>query len=511
MQILAAAVHILVPLMVACSTGPADFDAQCGAGECRQEGGAVLLQVTSDSAGRKARLGEKAASAVTSKAAAKAEVATEHGDAAQSASSTQLSQYTKLKQKLAKSKESADIMKKIDAALDADIKGADGKKAEGAATPSANDARSLDDVLKVVDAKQQNRPEVSLLEAGSERARPQGIDTRRDLQDEEQSDENDVEQEDAVEEEGSDGDEPDDEDVQSKDDGQEGDDTEEDADDVDEDEAATDTADDQADLGAASRKQSAGIENDEEDSEDSEETSVVQKDDEVSAKPRRKKLALMAVMDMLEAERAPLNEDGYVDVANSRSNRRMERFVERLADEMSLMIVDEGGLKGLVPYYSGQKATQSFESLQAELLSTARMTDGWVSRKHKKRRKERMHTEANLLQTDASQHKAHHSAESSRPALSLLSAVRAVHKVPDLAVAVFGSRTIVLGCTMALIIALICVDEKKRSAKGMEYEDPLNMSPTPPPCKEDPIVTANLKLLRGGKDAFSGPMQKQLS
>jgi len=221
-----------------------------------------------------------------------------------------------------------------------------------------------------------------------------------------------------------------------------------------------------------------------------------------AAKKARRKLSLMAVVDVMKADRAPLNENGYLDIVEARSNRRMERFVERLASEMSLVVVDVGGLKGMVPFYSGQKATQSLEALQAELLSTARMTDGWL----KKTGRSRPVHDHILLQTDAVESQAadvemSSNASSAGPVsmLAMSAVVRAVHKVPDIAVGLIGSRTIVLLCTVGLLLCLFCIDERKRKGKGLNYEDLLNLSPEPPPVKEDPRVTASLKILRGVK------------
>lgn len=80
-----------------------------------------------------------------------------------------------------------------------------------------------------------------------------------------------------------------------------------------------------------------------------------------------------------------LNEKGYLSVVRQRSNAKMTNFVKRLAADMSLEIVDPGGLNGMVPFYSGQKAKQSFSALQAELLSTARLGRGWLVKKGQKK------------------------------------------------------------------------------------------------------------------------------
>jgi len=45
----------------------------------------------------------------------------------------------------------------------------------------------------------------------------------------------------------------------------------------------------------------------------------------------------------------------------------MEAFITRAIDDRGLIVVDEGALKGVVPYYSGAKATQSWKALSKEL------------------------------------------------------------------------------------------------------------------------------------------------
>lgn len=99
--------------------------------------------------------------------------------------------------------------------------------------------------------------------------------------------------------------------------------------------------------------------------------------DEESAK----QLSLLSVLDVKEADSVALNEDGYMTLAASRNNRKMERFVERIISKLNLEVVDEGGLKGMVPYYSGVKAKQSFEALRIELQTSARKPDSWVARR----------------------------------------------------------------------------------------------------------------------------------
>lgn len=250
-------------------------------------------------------------------------------------------------------------------------------------------------------------------------------------------------------------------------------------------------------------------------------------DDGVAEDPQ---ISLMEVMDLVKVDREPLNEKGYLGVAGLRSDRKMERFVSRLAGEMKLHIVDVGGLKGTVPYYSGRKATQSFAALKTELLHASKMRDGWLVRHglHHKARKRTTHalpllevtkkrkqrrTKGNLLQTSgaitkktksratrARKRGRESSEDDDGQDVSLLSfastkALKAVHEVPDVVVGLFGSRAIIVICSIVVLSFLFCVDDKKAYT---ECEDPLDTSPTPPPL-EDHIVTANLKLVKGGK------------
>jgi hypothetical protein len=176
----------------------------------------------------------------------------------------------------------------------------------------------------------------------------------------------------------------------------------------------------------------------------------------------------------VEVEPEPISEDGYLDVVSERSNKKMEHFVKRVATSMSFRIIDEGSLKGVVPYYSGQKATQSLAAMRRELLKASLKKRSWLAKKSRPK-----HV---LLQTEASQHQA----ENGEKPVSLLHGTsthrthRDVHKVPGPAEALFASRGIVILVMIGLASCLCCVQAKKPSSKEMEYEDLLNMSPTPP-------------------------------
>mmetsp|Transcript_86003 Transcript_86003/g.151906 ORF Transcript_86003/g.151906 Transcript_86003/m.151906 type:complete len:253 (+) Transcript_86003:91-849(+) len=76
---------------------------------------------------------------------------------------------------------------------------------------------------------------------------------------------------------------------------------------------------------------------------------------------------------------APLNNAGYVTVANTRDPQQMKAYVLRLVNAMGLQVRDHAGLLGVIPFYDGEKAIQSFASLKDELLRTMKYKKGWVT------------------------------------------------------------------------------------------------------------------------------------
>lgn len=64
---------------------------------------------------------------------------------------------------------------------------------------------------------------------------------------------------------------------------------------------------------------------------------------------------------------APLTEDGYDTVAAMEADKEMELFIRRLIKAMNCKVIDMGGLRGVVPYYSGTKVAQSFANLERDL------------------------------------------------------------------------------------------------------------------------------------------------
>lgn len=76
---------------------------------------------------------------------------------------------------------------------------------------------------------------------------------------------------------------------------------------------------------------------------------------------------------------APLTEKGYKSVAVLHSQKEMEAYIRRVIADRDLHILDEGGLKGMLPYYSGLKATQSLKALSTEITThSKKKVSAWL-------------------------------------------------------------------------------------------------------------------------------------
>lgn len=288
------------------------------------------------------------------------------------------------------------------------------------------------------------------------------------------------------------------------------------------DEAASAGDETEAAHAAAANAEQGDIQSDLEADDDDADSEEQEEDDEAARNKKALQLSMLSLRDALLINEATLNEAGYLGVAARRSNKQMELFVQRLCTQMGFTITDIGGLKGMVPYYSGRKSTQSFKILLAELRSTADGSpDSWLTKpRHKRIHKggklaqeadvatrhrplhpHRRAKDAALVEEDADTADATKASQVSLLGLASTRVARAAHKVPDVAMALFGSRNVFFVITIALAACLFCLDERNRT-RNTNYEDVLNMSPEPPPQKEDPAVAASLKLLRGGAGAL---------
>lgn len=75
---------------------------------------------------------------------------------------------------------------------------------------------------------------------------------------------------------------------------------------------------------------------------------------------------------------APLSNQGYNAVAALGSNLEMAEFARRVAEDQHLEVKSERGLKGLVPYYSGDRTRHDFDTLAAELKHLSEKPDNWI-------------------------------------------------------------------------------------------------------------------------------------
>jgi hypothetical protein len=78
---------------------------------------------------------------------------------------------------------------------------------------------------------------------------------------------------------------------------------------------------------------------------------------------------------------APVTNEGYMEVAKLKSNEEMVLFVEKVIHDMGFTVVNAGGIRGLVPFYSGEQQVQNLSSLKLEILRAALTPGSWVQAK----------------------------------------------------------------------------------------------------------------------------------
>jgi len=67
-------------------------------------------------------------------------------------------------------------------------------------------------------------------------------------------------------------------------------------------------------------------------------------------------------------ETALLNEDGYQKVVAVKDDVEMKKFIERVIKKFDCEVIEESGLMGIVPWFSGTTAVQSMDLLEEALL-----------------------------------------------------------------------------------------------------------------------------------------------
>jgi hypothetical protein len=76
---------------------------------------------------------------------------------------------------------------------------------------------------------------------------------------------------------------------------------------------------------------------------------------------------------------ASLDLQGYMEVAIINKGAEMETFARRLAKDMGIDVVDEGGFAGMIHYHNGAATFQGFDKLQDELKSAASSPHSWAT------------------------------------------------------------------------------------------------------------------------------------
>jgi len=84
------------------------------------------------------------------------------------------------------------------------------------------------------------------------------------------------------------------------------------------------------------------------------------------------------------ANTAALDEAGYKKVAALNSRSAMEAYIRRVVSNTGCRVADESKLQGVVAYYDGESATQSYSNLEAEIYKACTGTGTWLTSKYSK-------------------------------------------------------------------------------------------------------------------------------
>jgi len=86
----------------------------------------------------------------------------------------------------------------------------------------------------------------------------------------------------------------------------------------------------------------------------------------------------LELLEEINGDSAPLTEEGYQTLAETMDPGEMETFVRRVCDKLSLKVIDSQGLRELVPRYDGERETQNYGALEAELQRLQGQEDSWL-------------------------------------------------------------------------------------------------------------------------------------
>lgn len=76
---------------------------------------------------------------------------------------------------------------------------------------------------------------------------------------------------------------------------------------------------------------------------------------------------------------APLTEDGFRAVVELRSPFESRRFASRIIEDEGYYLLEQGGLDGMLGWYSCEKGIQSLMRMRDEIRGVASSGTGWVS------------------------------------------------------------------------------------------------------------------------------------
>jgi len=79
---------------------------------------------------------------------------------------------------------------------------------------------------------------------------------------------------------------------------------------------------------------------------------------------------------------ASLSEQGYQAVVFTHRSPEMRQFIQRAIQQNGFEVSDDGGLSGLVPFYSGECGSRSFKELLSEMKEVSTMPGKWLHHTH---------------------------------------------------------------------------------------------------------------------------------
>jgi hypothetical protein len=189
---------------------------------------------------------------------------------------------------------------------------------------------------------------------------------------------------------------------------------------------------------------------------------------------------------------APLTEKGYRAVAKLKDDRQMNLFVKRAIASHNLRIVDGGALRGLVPYYSGNRAVQSLSALVEDFSKAQREPRPWLIAEVKRKAHDELRSEPGRHASYQKKRKgkeregsfvqtaSHSGSTSTSKWIHYFSVV-----IQEQTVYLLGARITAVACIGSLLFGLFLFHESNQQARserlGEMYTSETSMAPQQPP------------------------------